>query len=158
MLSIEKITNDNWKNYKDLQVKVEQAQITGDTRDIPNVYFAMEIMAYYAFDKNYNLFGFLYGDTPVGFCSYIFVPIIGNFSGKQCLISSIMIDKNFQSRKFGTEGLKLLIEYIKQNHKVDKIFAYVEHDNIPAKNLCLKSEFIIFENDYDDILTMVLNC
>lgn len=139
-------------------MKVEQAQMTGDTRDIPNVYFAMEIMAYYAFDNSYNLLGFLCDDTPVGFCSYIFVPIIGNSSGKQCLISSIMIDKNFQSKKFGTEGVKLLIQYIKQNHNVDKIFAYVEHDNIPAQNLCLKSGFIIFENEYNAILTYVLNC
>ena len=158
MLSIEKITNDNWKNYKNLQVTVEQARMTGDTQDIPNVYFALEIMAYYAFDNSYNLFGFLYDTTPVGFCSYLFAPIIGNISGKQCLITSIMIDKNFQSKKFGTEGLKLLIKYIKQNHGVDKIFAYVEPDNNPAKNLCLKSGFVLYENDYDSILTYVLTC
>ena len=158
MLSIEKITNDNWKNYKNLQVTLEQARITGDTEDVPNVYFAQEIMAYYAFDNSYNLFGFLYDNTPVGFCSYLFTTIIGNNFGKQCLIASIMIDKNFQSKKFGTEGLKLLIEHIKQNHGVDKIFAYVDPDNISAKNLCLKSGFILYENDYDAILTYVLNC
>ena len=163
MLRIEEIDSQNYYLYKNMQITVEQARMMGDTRKEPITFYPMNIMAQYPFQyEKPVLLGFIDDTIPVGFCSYVFMPefkmnIIDYKNGY--VISSFMIDKNHQSKGYGTNALKLLIEHIKQNHNVDTIYLGVDANNFPAKNLYLKCGFILDdyskEHENDDINLMM---
>ena len=158
IVRIEKIDSQNYWKYIHLQISIEQVRMMGDNRKEPCTFYPMNIMAQYAFNKELVLLGdtetvllgFADDNDAIGFCSYQFINVDINGTGNPTwgyFITSYMIDKNFQRRNFGTYGMKLLIEYIKQNHSPEKIYIAVNSDNIPAKKLYLKSGFV-FDKEY----------
>ena len=178
MFKIEKIDSQNYWLYKKLQITVEQVKMMGDNSEEPCTFYLMNVMSQYAFESDdyfvadvlayrNTLLGFSNDNIPVGFCSYCYMNTdINNlgFENYGYFITSYMIDKNFQLRNFGTYGMKLLIEYIKQNHIPEKIYIAVDPANIPAKNLFLKSGFVLDEyskkneNNHNINLNMFLDC
>ena len=143
-IHLEKILWDYCDRIIKLKVKKEQKSfVTSNDDSLIDAYFAMteEGLKVYPF-------GIYYGRKAVGFIMIAYdCPWATKYYGlpeRYYYIWRFMIDKKYQGQGFGTEALRLAIEYIKTfpAGESDAIWLSYEPENKDARSLYLKAGFV----------------
>ena len=88
-------------------------------------------------DLNSHLFGIANEETLVG------LALVKDFEEEPFAydLQQFMIDKNFQGRGYGTEALKLILEYLKKEGRFESVEICVKKEDVPAIKLYEKVGF-----------------
>ncbi|HCM89784.1 MULTISPECIES: GNAT family N-acetyltransferase [Vagococcus] len=118
MLFLETITQDNWRLVANLSVTKEQINF---------IELNSDSLLEAAFDEKFNWMPLALYDEAilVGFA------MIGDFNEdqKSIWLDRLMIDQHFQGKKYGTQFLKLILNFIKDNWSVKTIILSAHKEN-----------------------------
>lgn len=118
MLSLKKVTQDNWRAVANLSVKHQQHSFI-EANSISLLESAFDLSFSWVplalYDK----------DTLIGFA------MVGAFDKQENSIwlDRFMIDQNFQGKGYGKKALPLIIDFIKHNWEVNQIILSAHEEN-----------------------------
>ncbi len=130
MIALVKIDESNQEKAKKLEVSENQRSFLDS---------AVGIVKRAEIYKNLNshLFGIAKGETLVG------LALVKDFEEEPFAydLQQFMIDKNFQGRGYGTEALKLILEYLKNEGRFESVEICVKKEDFSAIKLYEKVGF-----------------
>ena len=130
MISLVKIDESNKAKAEKLEVSENQKSFLDSAAGIIK---RAEIYK----NLNSHLFGIANGETLVG------LALIKDFEEEPFAydLQQFMIDKNFQGRGYGTEALKLILDYLKNEGRFESVEICVKKEDAPAITLYEKVGF-----------------
>jgi diamine N-acetyltransferase len=120
-IEIRDITKENLRSILRLDIKKEQAGFVASN--------AVSV-AQSKFYPLWETYAFYNGNIPVGFV--MFGP---DEDDNTLWIIRMMIDKEYQGKGFGRQGLKLVLELIRSKYSVNEIYLSFEPHNDTARKL-----------------------
>ena len=122
MVELKKITKDNFEACLNLKVADNQARFVAS-----NIYSLAQAWVY----QNTAFPFAIYADNIlVGFIMMGYYEVKNNYT-----IWRFMIDEKYQNKGYGKKSLRLAINYLVENFKVNEVLLSVEPNNHIAKNL-----------------------
>lgn len=144
MISLEKITADNYRTCIELKVREDQKSfVTSNMYSLAKAYVFYDIATTFAI---YN------DDEMVGFMLLKF-----NEENRYYFVWQLMIDERYQGKGYGKQAMKLAIEWMKSDERCSKILTTYIVGNDSARNLYTKLGFKQMGEDAEDEIDMVLN-
>ena len=130
MISLVKIDESNKAKAEKLEVSENQKSFLDSAAGIIK---RAEIYK----NLNSHLFGIANGETLVG------LALVKDFEEEPFAydLQQFMIDKNFQGRGCGTEALKLILDYLKNEGRFESVEICVKKEDVPAIKLYEKVGF-----------------
>ena len=136
MLSLQEVTRENWRASLELAVLPEQQRFISNYVPISAIALAKAyirpgglVWVPYAFYNN---------DEMIGFTELAYEP----GSLEDYWIFHFFIDRLYQGKGFGKEGLRILLQFIKDHHpECQAIQLAVHPDNAHAKHLYTSAGF-----------------
>jgi diamine N-acetyltransferase len=128
MIYLRDITKSNWYQIINLKTTEEQEHyVASNVFSLAQAYCEPECKPF-AIYKDF---------IPVGFCMYCMDEIDNEY-----WIYRLMIDGRFQSKGYGREAMKLLLDKIKEDNEHHVVYISFEPENIRAKALYESLGFI----------------
>ena len=144
-IRLEKVTYENYCDLIDLKVTEQQKEYVAS-----NIFSLAEAYAVVASEGYALPFGIYLGDKPIGFVMIGYYPNldyahkafdddeeIPDFIVKSYLLWRFMIDKEYQRKGYGTEALKLILDFIRTRPcgEADRCWLSYEPENEVARKL-----------------------
>lgn len=122
MVTLEKITEDNYRACLDLKVAESQTSFVAS-----NILSLAKAYVFYGIVWPLAIYN---DDIMVGFMLLRFNEEYSNY-----FIWQLMIDEKYQSKGYGKQGMKLAIEWMKKDHRCHEIVTTYKVGNDHAKKL-----------------------
>ncbi|MTI49922.1 GNAT family N-acetyltransferase [Sporosalibacterium faouarense] len=144
MISLKKITEDNYKECLELSVAENQKSFVSSIEN--------SLAKAYVFSNIVTPFAIYSDETMVGFILLRFNEEYSNY-----FIWQFMIDEKYQGRGFGKQSMIVAIEWMKQDKRCDSIvIAYIK-GNDRAEKLYTKLGFQQMNEVEDQEVEMILH-
>lgn len=143
MIHLEEICPDNWR--EELMVSEEQKTFVANTQIL--------LARAYAYREHRSCAKMIYEDKiPVGMLLYYDCESLGGYD-----FSQLLIDQRYQRKGYGMKAAKLVLEWMREDKKYDKVYLCYVDGNDAAKEMYTKLGFYpTGERDEDEII-MVLD-
>jgi len=143
MVTLEKITEDNYRACLDLKVAENQINfVSSNILSLAKAYVFYDIVSPFAI---YN------DDIMVGFMLLRFNEEYSNY-----FLWQLMIDEKYQSKGYGKQAMNLAIEWMRKDHRCHEIVTTYKVGNDHAKKLYIQLGFQQMGEEEDDEIDMVL--
>ncbi len=144
MISLEKITADNYKACIDLKVREDQSSFVS-----PNMLSLAKAYVFYDIVTPLAIYN---DDQMVGFMLLKFYE-----EYRYYFVWQLMIDEKYQGKGYGKQAMRLAIEWMKRDERCGEIVTTYIVGNDSARNLYTKLGFKQMGEDAEDEIDMVLN-
>lgn len=140
-ITLKPVDKDNFSPIAGLELAEDQLSfVASNTRSIAQAYVN------YPHSHPYGIYA---DDTPVGFAMYTY-----DVEEDQHWVHRLMVDKDHQNKGYGTAGIRLLMEIIKEQDNYNgEILISFKPDNIGAEHVYEKLGFEHTDKmHYDEVL------
>lgn len=143
MIHLVEVNSSNWR--ESLMVSEDQNSFVSDT---------CRIMARaYAFKEHRSQAKFIYNyEIPIGMLMFYDCEELGGYN-----LSQLFIDKRYQRKGYGTKASELVLQWMRQDRKYDKVYLCYIEGNEGAKVMYSKLGFQHTGERDEDEIVMVLN-
>lgn len=143
MIHLVDVNSSNWR--ESLMVSEDQKSFVSDT---------CRIMARaYAFREHRSVAKFIYNnETPIGMVMFYDCEELGGYN-----LSQLFIDNRYQRKGYGTQASDLVLQWMRQDRKYDKVYLCYIEGNEGAKVMYSKLGFQQTGERDEDEVVMVLN-
>ncbi|WP_066719585.1 GNAT family N-acetyltransferase [Clostridium sp. Marseille-P299] len=143
MVHLVDINHNNWR--ESLMVSEEQTSFVSDT---------YRIMARaYAFKEHRSQAKFIYKDeTPIGMLMFYDCEELEGYD-----LSQLFIDRRYQRKGYGSKATELVLQWMRQDRKYDKVYLCYIEGNEAAKAMYLELGFRHTDEIDGDEIIMVLD-
>lgn len=120
-MELKPIDRSNYWDCITLEVEESQAYFVADN---------MQSLVEAAYEEGLYPLGIYHGETMVGFLLYDYDETFPGWS-----LSRFMIGRQHQGKGYGKQAVLTFFQYVKQNHKADKLFISVSLENAVARRM-----------------------
>lgn len=136
LLTLREVTRENWRAALRLAVRPEQQRFIADYAPIAAIALAKAYVR--PGGLVWTPYAFYAGNQMVGFVALAYEP----GSADNYWICHFFIDRDHQGRGYGREALRLLIEFVREQHPNCHVLQLTVHpENVAAQRLYLSAGF-----------------
>ncbi len=135
-LELRPVTAGNWRALIKLKVREDQSDfVASNLMSIAEAQFGFEDEGHWDFYP----FGAYVDQEAVGFVMYC---LNLNHSRFQAFIMRLMVDEHFQSKGYGREIIKQVLDVFRANGQIKNVGISYEPENVAARNLYASLGFV----------------